>query len=182
MCQVFYHKEETNHWTVTVAFLSIEQAHKHSLVSSMPCFMSAIDNYYWEQSIASFYQDAITGPVSVFQFKKGSNASVEVGVVKKTTAELGWDVAIDSQHNMVNNNTYNRKKERERERERVEWRMWSKLNADVGNVWLVMYVMYYYRAKSPLGSFREVELLAWQLHSFYTAVIQFLLLPYWCTL
>ena len=79
--------------------------------------MSAIDNYYWEQSIASFYQDAITGPVSVFQFKKGSNASVEVGVVKKTTAELGWDVAIDSQHNMVNNNTYNRKKERE-ERER----------------------------------------------------------------
>ena len=43
MCQVFYHKEGTNHWTVTVAFLSIEQTYKQRLVSEYRFIISAFD-------------------------------------------------------------------------------------------------------------------------------------------
>ena len=60
MCQVFYHKEGTNHWTVTVTFLPSSKQRLVSEYYSMECFMSTSDSiartehhiilskcYYW---------------------------------------------------------------------------------------------------------------------------------------
>ena len=53
-------------------------------------------------------------------------------------------------------------------RERVGWRMCSKLNA---KVWLVMYVMYYYCAKSPWAGTRQLSI-NHQLQSLLVKVIK----------
>ena len=50
------------------------------------------------QSVNTVYQSDITGPSVEFQFKRGSNASVKLGKLRKTKE---WKVTINPDHNKV---------------------------------------------------------------------------------